>query len=90
MLNRQISFGQFQLLAPGHQAAGFGQAGAKQVGQVQHRLLGLERIDHHQAGDTVQAVEQEVRTDPRLQGFDARTQLGLFLSAPLALQIEIA
>ncbi|MCY1295632.1 hypothetical protein D9M70_449800 [compost metagenome] len=90
LLDRQVAATQLQFLAPGHQAARLGQAGAEQVGEVEHRLLGLGRVDRHQAGDAVQAVEQEMRLDPCLQRLDARAQLGLLLAPPLALQIEVA
>lgn len=66
------------------------EARTEQVGQVQYSLLRLGRIARHQCGDAVEAVEQEVRTNARLQRFDPRPQLGLLLAPPLALQIEIA
>ncbi len=53
-------------------------------------MLGLQRVQLDQAGDAVQAVEQEVRANPRLQRFQARLQLGLLLPAPLALQVKVA
>src|SRR5690606_14943675 len=89
-LDGQIAPRQLQLLAPGHQRAGTSQAGPKQIGKVQHRLLGLALIGGYQTGDAVQAVEQEMRANPCLQRLDAGPQLGLLLPSPLALQVKVA
>ncbi len=90
LLDRQVTPRQLQLIPPGHQCARPREARTEQVGQVQYSLLRLGRIARHQCGDAVEAVEQEVRTNARLQRFDPRPQLGLLLAPPLALQIEIA
>ena len=51
-----------------------GEGGAEQVGQVEQQPFGLARPGMDQRGAGIERVEQEVRVDARLQGFE----LGLF------------
>ena len=55
-----------------------------------HYTMGGLWFTDNQAGDAVQAVEQEVRANSRLQRFDACLEFGLLLPPPLALQVEVA
>ena len=50
---------------------------AEQVGQLFQGLLGAARVGAQHAEHAVQAVEQEVRADPRRQGQQARLGLGV-------------
>ena len=81
----QVEFpGQGNLLVVG------AQAGAEQLGQIQHRVFGLVRVAGNEAGDAVHAVEQEMGLDARLQGGQLRLHLRLALLLPLVLQVKVA
>src|SRR5690606_2910926 len=90
LLDPQITAAQTIFLCPGGQVVGLGEIGAEQVGQVQHCGFGLVRVNEVQAEDDVEAVEQELRADARLQRLQQRLESGLVVQMPLLLQVEIA
>ncbi len=85
VLARQLAFGRDR-----HQLARIGQQHAEQVGQIVQHRLGLVRIAAREAGDAVQAVEEKVRPDARLQRLHARLLLGLGVLLAAVLQDEVA
>ncbi len=89
LLDALIDARDFQLLLQRDDVALLAQVGAKQVGQILHRLLGLRRIGAGQRSDRVHAVEQEVRADSSLQRVYPRLGAHLDAAPPLQGHIEV-
>ena len=66
------------------------QAGAEQIREILHCLLGALRDRARQRSDGVHAVEEEVRADARLQRTDARQRFHLDAALPLGAHVEVA
>ena len=63
---------------------------AEQVREVGDRLFRHSRVAARERGDGVHAVEQEMRTDARLQRAHAALRLGLDIGLPLVRDVEVA
>jgi hypothetical protein len=72
LLDRRVALEQRDLVGEPHEARAFGHQLAKQVREVFERALGTLRVPPHQREHRVQAVEQEMRPDPRLQRLQPR------------------
>src|SRR5688500_6864538 len=72
LLERGIALEQRDLVGEAHELARVRHQGAEEIRQVLERALGALRIAPDQRQHRVQAVEQEVRPDARLQRLQAR------------------
>ena len=88
--DREVTLGQFHFLAQAGIGFAGAERGAEQVGQVEHRAFGDDRIAAHEAGDGVHAVEEEMRLDPRLQRIGLGARAGAHLRLPAVDREQVA
>ncbi len=90
LLDALVDARNFQFLAQRDLGPRVVQADTEEVGEVLDRLLRARRVRARERRDRVQAVEQEVRADARLQRPNPRPRLELDAAAPLECDVEVA
>jgi len=89
-LDTEVAFDESNLLTHRDRLARIGQARAEEVGEILHRALGQRGLGARERGDGVHAVEEEMRTNARLQGLQSRLRLGREAVTVMKLHVEIA
>ena len=89
LLDARIDARDLEFVAQRNLTMRVGEVEPEQVGEVLDRRLGAHRIRSRQRRDGVHAVEQEVRTDARLERADPCARLELDVAAPLMGHMEV-